>query len=91
MWMIGVLLKRHLTLGLAIFVLVYVLVSLIHTQTPKVYESKASFYIQRQVPTEYAADYNSDMADHLRIMKSDLVLTPVLAKLKQIFKAPTSR
>jgi uncharacterized protein involved in exopolysaccharide biosynthesis len=81
--------KRHWGVGLSVFAMAMVSVLGVGLLTPKVYEVTASFYVQREVPTEYHSDYNSDLLDHLRILKSDLVLMPVIQQINQRYPKHT--
>jgi uncharacterized protein involved in exopolysaccharide biosynthesis len=80
-----IVIKRHFFLGIGVFVFSMVTISLVHTMSPKVYEVKSSVYIQRQIPSQYSEHNYDDMMDHIRILKSNLVLDRIVARLHQSF------
>jgi uncharacterized protein involved in exopolysaccharide biosynthesis len=77
--------KRHALLAIFIFVFSLGAIASIHTMSPSIYEVKSSVYIQRQIPNQYQSQEYDDMMDHIRILKSDLVLDKIITKLKKDF------
>ncbi|WP_303674161.1 GumC family protein [Vampirovibrio chlorellavorus] len=78
-------LKRHRWLATAIFCFSFLTVVLIHFLSAPVYEVKSSVYIQRKIPNQYQAYEYDDTLDHIRILKSNLVLDKVVSRLRKEF------
>jgi uncharacterized protein involved in exopolysaccharide biosynthesis len=77
--------RRHAVLAIGVFLFALIAIMLVHVFSPRVYEVQTSFYIQRQIPNQYQEHDYDDMMDHIRILKSDLVLDRIIAKLKKDF------
>lgn len=77
--------RRHLKLAIGVFLFSWVAILLVHLLSPRVYETKTSFYIQRQIANQYQSQDYDDLMDHIRILKSDLVLDRIIEQLKRQF------
>ncbi len=78
-------LKRHRWLATAVFCFSFLIVMLVHFLSAPVYEVKSSVYIQRKIPNQYQAYEYDDTLDHIRILKSNLVIDKVVSRLKKEF------
>jgi uncharacterized protein involved in exopolysaccharide biosynthesis len=77
--------RRHLKLAIGVFLFAWVAILLVHLLSPRVYEVQTSFYIQRQIANQYHEQDYDDLLDHIRILKSDLVLDRIIEQLKRQF------
>jgi uncharacterized protein involved in exopolysaccharide biosynthesis len=78
-------LKRHRWLATAVFCFSYLVVMLIHCLSAPVYEVNSSVYIQRKIPNQFQAYEYDDTLDHIRILKSNLVIDKVVSRLRKEF------
>lgn len=77
--------RRHACLAVLVFMFSLGAIGMVHTMSPRIYEVKSSVYIQRQIPNQYQSQDYDDMIDHIRILKSDLVLNKIVTRLQKEF------
>jgi uncharacterized protein involved in exopolysaccharide biosynthesis len=69
--------RRYYLLGLLVGGFTFVAIMTTSLLLPRIYDSQATFYIQREIPSGYAKVGGDDLRDHIRILKSDMVLSTV--------------